>query len=138
MFFFLMIRRPPRSTRTDTLFPYTTLFRSPAGRARSAGSTQPEVGIVDFAGFFVDVVIEFRAGNDTGITHDQAIATHLNLPGFTLVVDVVALDDRINAPDLGRTGKNDLAVLIGFHFIGNQKRRDIVVGDIAMRSEERG
>src|SRR3546814_19632071 len=32
--FFLMIRRPPRSTRTDTLFPYTTLFRS--GRDRSA------------------------------------------------------------------------------------------------------
>src|SRR3546814_14550900 len=28
MFFFLMIRRPPRATRTDTLFPYTTLFRS--------------------------------------------------------------------------------------------------------------
>src|SRR3546814_4554307 len=28
MFFFFMIRRPPRSTRTDTLFPYTTLFRS--------------------------------------------------------------------------------------------------------------
>src|SRR3546814_20775972 len=27
-FFLLMIRRPPRSTRTDTLFPYTTLFRS--------------------------------------------------------------------------------------------------------------
>src|SRR3546814_12905387 len=35
LFFFLMIRRPPRSTRTDTLFPYTTLFRSarpPDGR----------------------------------------------------------------------------------------------------------
>src|SRR3546814_13442510 len=32
-FFFLMIRRPPSSTRTDTLFPYTTLFRSfPGGR----------------------------------------------------------------------------------------------------------
>src|SRR3546814_15993145 len=28
LFFFLMIRRPPGSTRTDTLFPYTTLFRS--------------------------------------------------------------------------------------------------------------
>src|SRR3546814_13223126 len=28
LFFFLMIRRPPRSTRTDTLSPYTTLFRS--------------------------------------------------------------------------------------------------------------
>src|SRR3546814_13512676 len=30
MFFFLMTRRPPRTTRTDTLFPYTTLFRSVA------------------------------------------------------------------------------------------------------------
>src|SRR3546814_11881113 len=34
VFFFLMIRRPPRSTRTDTLFPYTTLFRSGAERLR--------------------------------------------------------------------------------------------------------
>src|SRR3546814_2682241 len=31
-FFFLMIRRPPRSTRTDTLFPYTALVRSAWGR----------------------------------------------------------------------------------------------------------
>src|SRR3546814_7350574 len=38
-FFFLMIRRPPRSTRTDTLFPYTTLFRSHeiAGPVREVG-----------------------------------------------------------------------------------------------------
>src|SRR3546814_19014717 len=35
-FFFLMIRRPPRSTRTDTLFPYTTLFRSAAVPDRAA------------------------------------------------------------------------------------------------------
>src|SRR3546814_9893520 len=36
--FFLMIRRPPRSTRTDTLFPYTTLFRNRwAGRLSGAG-----------------------------------------------------------------------------------------------------
>src|SRR3546814_20450941 len=33
LFFFLRIRRPPRSTRTDTLFPYTTLFRSDLVRA---------------------------------------------------------------------------------------------------------
>src|SRR3546814_2705176 len=49
-----MIRRPPRSTRTDTLFPYTTLFRSAALRAagadaaagRGAGrsAAQPDVG----------------------------------------------------------------------------------------------
>src|SRR3546814_14240696 len=35
-FFCLMIRRPPRSTRTDTLFPYTTLFRSGEGRSDDA------------------------------------------------------------------------------------------------------
>src|SRR3546814_1555169 len=33
-----MIRRPPRSTRTDTLFPYTTLFRSPGHRAAIDGA----------------------------------------------------------------------------------------------------
>src|SRR3546814_3579152 len=31
-----MIRRPPRSTRTDTLFPYTTLFRSPRNSSKSS------------------------------------------------------------------------------------------------------
>src|SRR3546814_1641698 len=35
-----MIRRPPRSTRTDTLFPYTTLFRSRAFRRRGAAQCQ--------------------------------------------------------------------------------------------------
>src|SRR3546814_13037057 len=38
-FFFLLIPRPPRSTRTDTLFPYTTLFRSPSPSARRADRT---------------------------------------------------------------------------------------------------
>src|SRR3546814_4165908 len=45
-----MIRRPPRSTRTDTLFPYTTLFRSPlrslggSVRAHGPGSPDPDFG----------------------------------------------------------------------------------------------
>src|SRR3546814_1580956 len=45
LFFFLMIRRPPRSTRTDTLFPYTTLFRShaPVCRANIVGPTSGRV-----------------------------------------------------------------------------------------------
>src|SRR3546814_20019852 len=38
--FFLMIRRPPRSTRTDTLLPYTTLFRSVAP-AHAGASPRP-------------------------------------------------------------------------------------------------
>src|SRR3546814_10821788 len=36
-----MIRRPPRSTRTDTLFPYTTLFRSPASKRRRCRAPPP-------------------------------------------------------------------------------------------------
>src|SRR3546814_14001765 len=43
IFFFLMIRRPPRSTRTDTLFPYTTLFRSQVPSELHAGG-RPGVG----------------------------------------------------------------------------------------------
>src|SRR3546814_1175814 len=54
-----MIRRPPRSTRTDTLFPYTTLFRSAARRPRPARNlntldnsryptANPEANSVDF------------------------------------------------------------------------------------------
>src|SRR3546814_13775980 len=41
LLFFLMIRRPPRSTRTDTLFPYTTLFRSFV--LCGSGPTRPEL-----------------------------------------------------------------------------------------------
>src|SRR3546814_19176097 len=48
VFFFLMIRRPPRSTRTDTLFPYTTLFRSPKisinGDTRHSNGLMPPDG----------------------------------------------------------------------------------------------
>src|SRR3546814_16368758 len=52
LFFFLMIRRPPRSTRTDTLFPYTTLFRSrqdprrrPDGARHVSGRGEEALGI---------------------------------------------------------------------------------------------
>src|SRR3546814_19201992 len=48
--FFLMMRRPPRSTRTDTLFPYTTLFRShhtyDVGQVeRGVEEDQPPIGV---------------------------------------------------------------------------------------------
>src|SRR3546814_12293793 len=40
-----MLRRPPRSTRTDTLFPYTPLFRSAAGRASRCAAAVPLPGL---------------------------------------------------------------------------------------------
>src|SRR3546814_21020671 len=44
LLFFLMIRRPPRSTRPDTLFPYTTLFRSRHPRLALLGDLALDVG----------------------------------------------------------------------------------------------
>src|SRR3546814_13447885 len=41
LLFVLMIRRPPRSTRTDTLFPYTTLFRSLLGKLKQGDIPAP-------------------------------------------------------------------------------------------------
>src|SRR3546814_9302546 len=54
--FFLMIRRPPRSTRTDTLFPYTTLFRSQPGFSGPVARCSAEKALVDSA-------VRFRAGH---------------------------------------------------------------------------
>src|SRR3546814_5842830 len=45
--FFIMIRRPPRSTRTDTLFPYTTLFRSCEERFGPVSILVNNAGILD-------------------------------------------------------------------------------------------
>src|SRR3546814_1772281 len=53
LFFLLMIRRPPRSTRTDTLFPYTTLFRSLLYASYSRGFRSG--GFNGRASFFVKI-----------------------------------------------------------------------------------
>src|SRR3546814_9114360 len=51
-----MIRRPPRSTRTDTLFPYTTLFRSAAGLRAPAVARRPLTATLG-------AIFLFQAGN---------------------------------------------------------------------------
>src|SRR3546814_19747256 len=52
-----MIRRPPRSTRTDTLFPYTTLFRSQRGLAGAVGTDdRPNLTTIDGQAHLVDGV----------------------------------------------------------------------------------
>src|SRR3546814_10916236 len=65
--FCLRIRRPPRSTRADTRFPYTTLFRSRrkevhAGRRRRAGFVPVRTGEHDLA-----VVVEHKAVDDVQV-----------------------------------------------------------------------
>src|SRR3546814_3201468 len=56
-----MIRRPPRSTRTDTLFPYTTLFRSGAA----------DIGMAD-----ISAVISARQRNNTPVKSIATVFTH--------------------------------------------------------------
>src|SRR3546814_19389698 len=110
-----MIRRPPRSTRTDTLFPYTTLFRSIAllllllHRSRGVVVDDPTLALGGgrYQHLGDDVLEGFRIGLDgtrEGIaTHDtEADLPHLHLlaisHGEALVVNhdqcAVALDPR--------------------------------------------
>src|SRR3546814_20512153 len=73
-----MLRRPPRSTRTDTLFPYTTLFRS----GEHASVLLPESEKSRVAGLWE--LVDAGAGFDELL--DALIATGLRtLPGFVLV-----------------------------------------------------
>src|SRR3546814_20890135 len=71
---FLMRRRPPRSTRTDTLFPYTTLFRSPDHeRSAACADTFSRMATVGIAGhgllWLVHLVPIHRSVR--GRTHDD-------------------------------------------------------------------
>src|SRR3546814_17361132 len=53
-----MIRRPPRSTRTDTLFPYTTLFRSRRSNGNSNNSNLLKLAVECFDGYYGKVVAD--------------------------------------------------------------------------------
>src|SRR3546814_19826434 len=104
--FFLMIRRPPRSTRTDTLFPYTTLFRSglhlPALERALAGgasavhaltvpsgeSAKSMAGLADLLDRMLALGIDRRTvvvalgGGVTGVHARLAEAVHRRAPDF--------------------------------------------------------
>src|SRR3546814_3811178 len=70
-FFFLMIRRPPRSTRTDTLFPYTTLFRSGLGIGRSAHDLVAQA-IASKAPLVLDADALHLLAHEAGLQHKLA------------------------------------------------------------------
>src|SRR3546814_14047118 len=104
-FFFLMIRRPPSSTRIDTPFPYTTLFRSEGGRAertvrrgvavaaddRHAGLGQPLLRPDDVDDALTDVV--YREVRDAELLHVLFERLDLN-PRFRVLDADAAVGDR--------------------------------------------
>src|SRR3546814_5215470 len=73
-----MNRRPPRSTRTDTLFPYTTLFRSPQARRHAAAAARRARG-------------KEPRSTDMNLMHKTLLAAAVCalLPAAALVKDVV-------------------------------------------------
>src|SRR3546814_10875609 len=116
-FVFLMIRRPPRSTRTDTLLPYTTLFRSgPERQVIGAGARREQVEKA-VAGHDVTVVTQ-EPQLGTGHAVLQAEAALAGFDGDVLILygDVPLVNaatmrrmiDRLHAED------SPIAVVLGF------------------------
>src|SRR3546814_3345721 len=102
-----MIRRPPRSTRTDTLFPYTTLFRSKGGHAEGATVTDRllETGEGEVARWEAPR-IDTPHSHGTGCTLASAIACGLAQgmplePAIARARDFVRLS-LLDAPGLGQ------------------------------------
>src|SRR3546814_14293509 len=71
--FFLMIRRPPRSTRTDTLFPYTTLFRSFVRPTADLDAGQPLAR-------FLENLDDFAATGDRRVERGDRGEAHVQTP----------------------------------------------------------
>src|SRR3546814_12481952 len=94
-----MRRRPPRSTRTDTLFPYTTLFRSAGGRAVADNDATATIGSGNTANAGNDVIVA-----DSGSTGDV-------LAGDAASVGTAGDDARVTndaqATGPGNTAKAD-------------------------------
>src|SRR3546814_8256952 len=73
-FLFLMMRRPPRSTRTDTLFPYTTLFRSVrAADVAAVPATLKVIGAVPAGGLFDGEVAPGEARSEEHTSELQSL-----------------------------------------------------------------
>src|SRR3546814_19811715 len=75
-FFFLMLRRPPRSTRTDTRFPYTTLFRSLRLHGAGGGDRNLVLGARSFS----------RRGRQGGRVDLRELLAGLLGPGLELLL----------------------------------------------------
>src|SRR3546814_5932423 len=94
-----MIRRPPRSTRTDTLFPYTTLFRSEVEKAlaelRAIADHDADFGIdIRFQPIAVAVLADVEAGNDG--RHERSDVDDIALEGGLAGLDPGKIEDVVD------------------------------------------
>src|SRR3546814_13860606 len=94
-----MIRRPPRSTRTDTLFPYTTLFRS-AGQTIHGAPVVATLADVEPPAEIVDI---FRNSAAAGAAVDEAIVH--GAKAVWMQIGVIDQAAARRADDAGQTGR---------------------------------
>src|SRR3546814_12229832 len=109
-FVFLMIRRPTSSTRTDTLFPYTTLFRSEAC-LEQIEKREPEVGAWSYLDG--DHVMQQAKALDDHRAKGRPIGPLHGLPvGLKDVIDTVGIPSENGTPlDAGRKPLQDAYVV---------------------------
>src|SRR3546814_13711240 len=103
-----MIRRPPRSTRTDTLFPYTTLFRSPA--AKTSAVRIVALARAHLAGTDAfDTLEETPERRFAAITHHLGDRRHREAAGFQQPArfGIAPLPVVLGASQSGGEGKSE-------------------------------
>src|SRR3546814_4483144 len=114
-----MLRLPPRSTRTDTPFPYTTLFRSRRLEARVVGVGDVGVAPADVGEDDAVLALEHleeapcirRVGREVRAVGQQRVGGAVDLPPFAAEVDVaVAADGGVARPLVA--GDGDEAVVL--------------------------
>src|SRR3546814_17177115 len=107
-----MVRRPPRSSRTDTLFPYTTLFRSCSGRLVERLLVVGEFHLVAII-VFLRIAEEIGMGLKPFRRLDAVEAHHVGQPGRGLFADL-CLDDAATVAQRreGVSGLGFLRVLV--------------------------
>src|SRR3546814_15929285 len=108
-----MIRRPPRSTRTDTLFPYTTLFRSKS------------------AAFLLATMNHL-------LTHPRAEGDDPNQPRAFILAPTRELAVQIHNDAMGLGAQSGLRMTVCYGGAGYEQQRSSIDGGVAiLRSEER-
>src|SRR3546814_13490558 len=125
LFFFLMIRRPPRSTRTDTLFPYTTLFRSHCAEYRGIYSLEADEGMICL--FVLEFMTRFGRRSTDAIGH----------PGVETFA--VMIDCPVPSRMAGKFGQQTSMRLIGHLSLDSRDadHAEKFYFEVAVRSEER-
>src|SRR3546814_21200038 len=135
LFFFLMIRRPPRSTRTDTLFPYTTLFRS----VRNSNlSVRPECGRRSSDQRFITGFPRVKRSTTLAVPL-PTIPRRRFLQGLVAGGLLLGLSPFARAAGLqsGRTSTGSTALPVGTEF--NLDRKSVVRGkSVAVRCDTGG